>query len=303
MSQPTYVCIGTVIIDDIVFPDGETRMGVLGGGSTHAAAGIVMWGERPGLFSYIGPDLPDSVRKRLERDFDGQGLIPIDKPQIRAWQIFEWDGKRTEIFRIEDSGIFLIGPPGDKIPAAYLRAKAIHLPDDAIRLPQWRALFPDAVLIWEPPPPYMVRANLEHFRETLKIVDIVSPNLLEARLLYEIDAPTALVRALLSDGAKVAALRMGEDGSLVGMQGCDDLLALPAVPVPALVDHTGAGNAYCGGFVVGWVKTRDLRTSACYAGVAASFTLEVIGVPEPPANVEQVRTERYQWLVERVESR
>jgi sugar/nucleoside kinase (ribokinase family) len=87
------------------------------------------------------------------------------------------------------------------------------------------------------------------------------------------------------------------------MQGCDDLLALPAVPVAAVVDHTGAGNAYCGGFLVGWVKTQDLRTAACYAGVAASFTLEVIGVPEPPADLEQVRAERYQWLVERVKGR
>jgi ribokinase len=108
---------------------------------------------------------------------------------------------------------------------------------------------------------------------------------------------------MLSDGAKVAALRMGEAGSLVGMQGCDDLLVLPAVPVPTVVDQTGAGNAFCGGFLVGWVKSGDLRTAACYAGVAASFTLEVIGVPEPPANLSQVRAERYQWLAERVGSR
>ncbi len=302
MSHPAYVCIGTVIIDDIVFPDGETRMGVLGGGSTHAAAGMVMWGERPGLFSYIGADLPDTIKMRLQRDFDDQGLIPIDQPQIRAWQIFEWDGKRTEIFRVENPATFLIGPPADKIPAMYVKAKGVHLPDEAIRLPQWRAVFPDAMLIWEPPPPYMVRANLEHFRETLEIVDIVSPNLLEARLMYEINDPSALVRAMLSDGAKVAVLRMGEAGSLVGMRGCDNLLLMPAVPVPAVVDQTGAGNAYCGGFLVGWVKTRDLRMAACYAGVAASFSLEVIGVPQPPANLEQTRAERYQWLIERVES-
>jgi len=300
MSQPDYVCIGCVIIDDIVFPDGETRMGVLGGGSTHAAAGMVMWGKRPGLFSYIGSDVPDAIKERLRRDVDEQGLIPIDQPQIRAWQIFEWDGKRTEIFRVENPDHFLAGPPLDRLPSEYLKATGIHLPDDAIRIPQWRALFPDAVLMWEPPPPYMVKNNREQFCETVKIVDIVSPNLLEARLLYGPDEPIALVRAMLADGANVAALRMGEAGSLVGRQGSDHLLALPAVPVPAVVDQTGAGNAYCGAFLVGWDETRDLRTAACYAGVAASFTLEVVGVPEPPANLEQVRSERYQWLDEHI---
>jgi sugar/nucleoside kinase (ribokinase family) len=303
MSQPAFVCIGSVIIDDIVYPDGQTCMGVLGGGSTHAAAGMLMWGERPGLFSYIGSDLPDAVKARLERDFDNQGLIPIDFPQIRAWQIFEWNGKRTEIFRVDDPSTFLIGPPTDKVPTSYLKAKGVHLPDEAIRLPRWRALFPDAVLIWEPPPPYMIRANLDHFRETLHLVDIVSPNLLEAQSLYAIDNPAALVRAMLDDGAKVAALRMGEAGSLVGVRGERNLLALPAVPVPKVVDQTGAGNAYCGGFLVGWIKTGDWRTAACYAGVAASFTLEVIGVPEAPADLEQVRADRYNWLVKRVESR
>jgi sugar/nucleoside kinase (ribokinase family) len=303
MSQPAYVCIGCVIIDDIVFPDGETRMGVLGGGSTHAAAGMVMWGKHPGLFTYIGHDVPEAIKERLRRAVDQQGLISIDQPQIRAWQIFEWDGKRIEIFRIANPDVFLVGPPTESVPADYRKAKGIHLLDDAARIPQWRALFPDAVLMWEPPPPYMAGINREHFCKTVKIVDIVSPNLLEARLLYGHDEPSALVRAMLADGAKIAALRMGEAGSLVGTQGSETLLDLPAVPVPAVIDQTGAGNAYCGAFLVGWVETGNVRTAARYAGVAASFTLEVVGVPEPPPDLEQVRAERSHWLDDHIVSR
>ncbi len=303
MFEPLYLCVGAVIIDDIVFPDGVTRMGILGGGSTHAAAGMAVWRQRPGLFSYIGNDLPEIIKTRLERDYDGQGLIYINAPQLRAWQIFEWDGKRIEIFRVKNFDTLLVGPPVANLPAKYLNAKGVHLPDDAIRIPQRRSLFPNAVLMWEPPPPYMVRGNHEHFRETLQLVDIVSPNLLEARLLYEIDEPAQLMRAMLADGAKVAALRMGEAGSLVAMQGRDEILSLPSVLVAEVVDQTGAGNAYCGAFLVGWVETGDLRMAACYAGVAASFTLEVIGVPEMPVNLEQVRTERYRWLAEQIQVR
>jgi cytidine kinase len=300
MSAPSYLCVGAVIIDDIVFPDGVTRMGVLGGGSTHAAAGMLVWEQRPGLYSYIGNDLLPVLRTRLERDFDSQGWITLDLPQVRAWQIFEWDGKRIEIFRVESADTFLLGPPPEQVPEAYRRVKGVHHLEEIDRLPHWRALFPDAAIFWEPSPPFMVSENREHFRKALPFVDIVSPNLLEASLLYGTNEPVALVRLMLADGAKIAVLRMGETGSLAGMG--TQLVQLPAVPVPQVVDQTGAGNAYCGAFLVGWAESHDLRTAACYGGVAASFTLEIIGVPEMPPNLAQLRDERYQWLSARVQA-
>jgi sugar/nucleoside kinase (ribokinase family) len=291
-DTPRFLCVGTVIIDDIVFPDGVTRMAVLGGGSTHAAAGMLVWGERAGLYSYIGNDLPEIVKARLERDFDTQGWIRLDLPQIRAWQIFEWNGRRTEIFRNDSADTFLIGPEPDQVPEVYRHVKGVHHLEEIGRLPHWRALFPDTVILWEPSPPFMVSENRERFRDALPFVDIVSPNLLEASLLYGANDPVSLVRSMLADGAKIAVLRMGEAGSLAGMG--TQLVQLPAVPVPEVVDQTGAGNAYCGAFLVGWVETQNLRTAACYGGVAASFTLEVIGVSEMPSNLAQLRDERYQ---------
>ncbi|MBN1201090.1 MAG: hypothetical protein JXJ20_04465, partial [Anaerolineae bacterium] len=91
-KPPDYVCVGGIIIDDIVLPNGETRMEVLGGGVVHAAAGIKIWDQRAGMVACAGKDLPDSARQRLARDFDLSGLIWLDLPQARAWQLFEWDG-------------------------------------------------------------------------------------------------------------------------------------------------------------------------------------------------------------------
>jgi hypothetical protein len=39
-----------------------------------------------------------------------------------------------------------------------------------------------------------------------------------------------------------------------------------------LKDPTGCGNAFCGGFLVGWLEHRDLVTGALYGSVAASFS-------------------------------
>lgn len=41
---------------------------------------------------------------------------------------------------------------------------------------------------------------------------------------------------------------------------------------PGIVDQTGCGNSFCGGFLAGWVKTGDLLTSAVWGSVAASLS-------------------------------
>jgi fructose-1-phosphate kinase PfkB-like protein len=38
------------------------------------------------------------------------------------------------------------------------------------------------------------------------------------------------------------------------------------------IDPTGCGNTFCGGFLVGWYKTRNLLTAALWGSVSASFS-------------------------------
>lgn len=89
-----------------------------------------------------------------------------------------------------------------------------------------------------------------------------------------------LVRRSGRMGAEIVTLRMGGEGSLVYRHDTGEAWQIPVVPVN-LVDPTGAGNAYGGGFIVGWVLTGDLRTAGLYASVAASFLVQV-GLPTPP---------------------
>ena len=58
---------------------------------------------------------------------------------------------------------------------------------------------------------------------------------------------------------------------------------LPDVRVEVeVVDPVGAGNAFCGGFLTGWVQSGDLLTAGLYGVVSASFLVEAEGVPDPP---------------------
>jgi len=293
--HPDYFSVGGIFIDDIVYPDGRTRMEVLGGGTIHAAAGMTIWDVRPGILVTVGNNLPDKIRERLVRDFDTQGFCPVDYPQARAWQLFEWDGKRTEIYRVDEMYPFIYQPTLDNLPPTYADAKGIHLLQGAHVLKPWRERFPDRVIFWEPLQQYMLPENATEFRESLSIPDMVSPNLLEASLVYGFDDPEKLLLAMLDDGAKIAILRMGERGSIAADQS-RKIINIPAVPVDPVVDVTGAGNTYCGAFLVGWLETGDVRRAAYYGAVAASFALEQIGVLEPPENYAEIREHRLNWL-------
>src|SRR5690606_9738142 len=179
------------------------------------AAGMVIWGQRPGLVTVVGRELPENVRLRLLRDFDVQGLQRLDIPQARAWQLFEWDGRRTEIFRVDEVEPFVIGPRPEALPPTYRGARGAHLLRDDEVSP-WCEMLPGTTLLWEPNQHFMTPENAGAFRAALPLVNIVSPNWLEAQAIYGFGDPVALVRAMLDDGADVAALRLGEQGSIAG---------------------------------------------------------------------------------------
>jgi sugar/nucleoside kinase (ribokinase family) len=74
-------------------------------------------------------------------------------------------------------------------------------------------------------------------------------------------------------------LRRGANGAIVHRTDTGETWSIPAVET-TVVDPTGAGNAFCGGFLAGWVQTGNLLTAGLYGVVAASFLVEQVGLPE-----------------------
>lgn len=292
MTHIDFLAIGSVIIDDIVYPDGRTSMGVLGGGGTHTAYGMALSGERPSLGAVVGHDLPDNIRIRFEKDFDTSGIIWSEYKQLRAWQIFEWNGKRSEIPRVDITAPFFFEPYADNELISYTSLTGLSVLRDPQYVESWRKRFPDATLLWEPARAYMMSGDYEGFLAGVPHADIISPNLLEAQTVYNIEDEVEIIRRLLADGVQIVALRMGEKGSIVAQQGNATAYRIPPVAVDEIVDQTGAGNTYCGGFVVGWCRHHDLVTAGCYGAVVASFALETIGAAKIPDNLTTIHANR-----------
>ena len=87
------------------------------------------------------------------------------------------------------------------------------------------------------------------------------------------------LRELALFGPRFVNLRQGAKGSIVYDSATDQFWQVPAAPAQ-VVDVTGAGNAYCGGFLTGWVSSGDVIRAAAQASVSAALTIEQIG-PRP----------------------
>ncbi|KAL3466491.1 Ribokinase-like protein [Aspergillus heterothallicus] len=141
------------------------------------------------------------------------------------------------------------------------------------------------------------------------VVDVFSPNHIELAALLREEATTdkhqikALAMRMLavargpgindsvgSGGRRPKPLtilvRAGEEGCLICSHGMESTWIPPFYkPGPdaeqnaKVVDPTGAGNAFLGGYAIGLLDTGCPVEAACYGAVAASFALEQVGMP------------------------
>ena len=293
-----FLSIGIVFIDDIILPNGESRMARLGGGAAHAIMGMRLWAEHVGLISPLGENFPDNLRQQIGEIFDVQGVKSRTVPSPRAWMVYEEDGTRHEVFRTDASQMIdALIQPGE-YPEEYKKAKGIHLHCAAEEVPMWVEFLKsngNPVILWEPWDKVMISENRELFRQNAALVDVVSPNLQEGCLLTGKCDPLEILQALLDLDAKCVALRMGEQGSLIG--DCDGRrIFIPGMTFGPIVDVTGAGNAYCGGFVVGLARTGDLLQAGCSGAVSASFALEQFGAMYDVVNLHEEAEFRFEMI-------
>ncbi len=275
-----------IVIDDIVFPDGRTTMGVLGGGGPQAAFGMKLWRDSVGLAANVGNDLPGPARAWLrDSGIDTEGVQVSETATPHAWQVTEADGRRTQVWRT---------PPGatatqpshsfNRLPNSYRQARAFHFgvhPDEPaldLAADLRRAGGVVSIAAFKPagrlPSP-------ESLWKLISAADIFSLNVIEAQSLVGPGSPRGLVRRLVEAGesrARLIVLRMGEGGSRVAEGQTGHAAFIPALPVKA-VDTVGAGDAYCGGFLAGWIESHNLITAGLYGAVAASFAVEQTGLP------------------------
>jgi len=296
---PDLVIMGNLLVDDIVMPDGRTLMGEPGGAMLYVSLAARLWGANVGMVSIAGSDYPQAALDALgARGIDLSGVKPLGRPGVRSWLLYE-PAMRRIIHRLDSASHFDVSPTFEDIPAPFRGAPAFHIapmPIDRQRdiAASLAALRPDAFVSLDPFE--TVRDdNRDAWGTVLDHVDAFFPSNEEVRLAeVEADPRGALVH-IPGTRLSIIAYKCGPQGGVLVERRTGRIIEWRAGRAP-VVDVTGAGDGFAGGFLAGWLAHHDIDRAIEQGVVTASLAIEDWGAAALlRATSESVEARRIEW--------
>lgn len=272
------VVLGTVALDTVKTPSGA-RKELLGGSAAHFSMSARLF-TTVNLVAVVGEDFPEKHLDFLHAK--GVVLTALTKKKGRT---FRWEGEykgdlNSALTLNTELGVLGIFKPD--LAEHQRRLKYLFLanldPDTQNHIltqmhsPKLVGL--DSMNLW-------IHNQKNKLVKLLKKVDIYVANDREARDLSGVDNLLAAAKALRSFGPKIIVIKKGEHGVLFYSD--KFIFSLPAYPVDKVIDPTGAGDTFAGGFMGYLTHTNklneaNLRKAVAYGTVCASFNVEGFGM-------------------------
>jgi hypothetical protein len=170
-------------------------------------------------------------------------------------------------------------PRPNDIPADYLYARAAHIcPLDYLTASRLSSTFRQAMLTTvtiDPLASYMTCKAMEELRILLQGVTAFLPAEEELRALFWglTDDLWQMAEALGGFGCEFIVVKRGARGQMLYDSAAKKRWEIPAYPA-RVMDLTGAGDSFCGGFLAGYQKSYDPLRGVLSGSVSASLTIE-----------------------------
>ncbi|HTV82405.1 MAG TPA: ribokinase [Acidobacteriaceae bacterium] len=300
MGKPLVTVMGSYVTDLAFLTDklpawGETymgsgfRMGPGGKGSNQAVA-AARAGARVSFISKLGRDLFGDLARKTYRDegIETTHLLETDTPTGAASIVI--DAKRGENSIVVVPGACFELTPEEVAQARELIAGSavfvtqLELAVPAVEFGLELAHSLGVLTILNPAPGRALPASI------FPHCDYVTPNETEAEIITGVrvtslaDAERA-ADALLARGARNAVITLGAQGALVKNAALSE--HVPACRVGDVVDTTGAGDAFNGGFAVALAEGRGIVGAACFGCAVAGISVTRPGTaPSMPQRCE-----------------
>ncbi len=296
--------VGSVALDTVETPYGKSES-ELGGAATYFSISASFF-TRVNMIGVIGNDFPEEYIQILKsRNINLDGLKRVEG------KTFRWSGRYHRDINQRDTldtqlNVFETFTPTiskeiSQVP--YLFLGNIH---PSLQLDVLRQAFPrftgmDTMNLW-------IETTPEDLQEVLSRIDILFINDSEAKQLSGEENLKKASREILTLGPDILVIKKGEHGCLVFFED-EDIFSLPAYLLEDVVDPTGAGDSFAGGFM-GYIAYRNsidpevLKEATVVGTVIASFTCESFG-PRRLLSLtgEELKNRCYEFLTQtRIES-
>jgi sugar/nucleoside kinase (ribokinase family) len=266
--------VGSVALDSVETPFGA-RENVLGGSATYFSAASSLL-TKVSVVGVVGDDFPLADLEFLRRR--GVDLEGLEKVPGRT---FRWKGKYgfdLNTAQTLDTQLNVFEHFEPKLGAAARKAERIFLgnidPELQLRVldqaERPRLVCADTMNFW-------ISGKRDSLLKLLPRVDVLMVNDSEVRQLAGESNVLKAAKAAQKMGARNVVVKRGEYGALL-VDGQDSFFA-PAFPLADVVDPTGAGDSFAGGFLglldrLGSNDPAALRQAVVMGSTIASFTVE-----------------------------
>ncbi|MCB9869468.1 MAG: sugar kinase [Planctomycetes bacterium] len=290
--------VGSTAFDSIETPFGSREL-CLGGSATYFSLAARLFTSVE-LVSVVGDDFPDEHRQLLRScGVDLQGL------ETKPGKTFSWSGRYSADMNSRETLDVQLNTFGDfrpAVPAAYRDSAFVFLANGA---PSTQASVldqmggttfsvADTMNLW-------IDCARDDLLGLLERIDGLIVNDEEVKMLTGESNLIRAGRKVLDLGPKLVIVKKGEHGSFLFSNYFQ--YALPAYPTDVVVDPTGAGDSFAGGFM-GFVAECDslslwnMKRAMAYGTVCASLTVEGFGVDAIAAANRERLERRYQDLIQ-----
>jgi sugar/nucleoside kinase (ribokinase family) len=279
--------VGSVAFDSIETPHGKVDH-CLGGAATHFALAASYFTDVR-VIAVVGEDfLPEHEAVLSRRGVDTRGIERA--PGLSFHWTGAYAGTLSEAQTLgTDLNVFERFDP--KIPDAYRDSEYLFLANiDPVLQARVRSLMTNVRMVCGDTMNYWIKDHAANLATVLRELDVLLINDGEARMLSGETNPVRAAERVLAMGPKSLVVKHGEYGAtgFFGSRSFADEATIPrpfrapALPLAEVVDPTGAGDSFAGGFY-GYIASQPkltpavFRTAMFYGGVMGSFACERFG--------------------------
>ncbi len=291
----TLSVVGSIGIDTVETPFGKAEK-VAGGSALYFSLAASFF-TKVRVAANLGFDFPDSAWDAVrKRGGDLSGLRRFDDQPTFHWEgryegdMNEAETLLTELNVLTETPVVPAEWKGGEF--AFLANMGADTQLEMLAALDAKVVFADTMNLW-------INTQRELLDELLGKIDGLILNDAEARMLTGRKNLISAGEALLEMGPRMVVVKKGEHGAFLFTPNMH--FAVPAFPTTSVIDPTGAGDSFAGGFIgcldaLGGTSNEMLKKAMGYGTVAASLTVEQFSTAGLVAAERNLLDERFNLL-------
>ena len=288
--------VGSIAFDAVKTPFGE-RERMLGGSAVHFSLAASFFSDVR-VVGPVGDDFGDEELSVLH----ARNVDTSDIEHVEGGRTFFWAGEYDYDLSTAttlDTQLNVFGEFEPKLSEASRSSELLFLANIQPDLQrEVREQCTGAQVAGLDSMNFWIENTREELIRTIGVVDILFMNDAELRMLTELPNLIRAARAVMEMGPRVVVAKQGEYGAALFTE--EGYFALPAFPLETVIDPTGAGDSFAGGFL-GYLDSArrsldepTLRRAMTYGSTLASFWVEEFGCERGQRLTREEIDERYE---------